>query len=239
MQVIQDQRHRWVLGSQRRRKLQQEHMVADPPSHRGRQRPRQGNAGFTQRRHDVRPEDPWPVVELIQAGPGSDPGFGHCPQRQGRRLARARRAGDDSQLAPPHVLGDELGDAGALHGPLGHSRRRDLRCRDRIVGGHCGPSGAGRHLAGAMGRHRYLPLVPSPASDVTVEGHWVHLFGIPVGPPAISGRHGRRLPLITTKRQPVWAVHRAIGMKSEPWSSPRQVLTGRPEIVHPSDRPAA
>ena len=108
-----------------------------------------------------------------------------------RRLARARRASDNSQLAPPHVLGDELGDARALHGPLGHTRRRDLRCRDRIVGGHCGPSGAGRHLAGAMGRHRYLPLVPSPlASDVTVAGHWLHLFGIRADPPFPAGMEG-------------------------------------------------
>jgi len=174
MQVIQNQRHRRVLGSQRRRKLQQEHMVADPPPHGGRQRPRQGNTGLPQRRHDVRPEDPWPVGELIQAEPGNDPGFGHRPQRQGRRLARARRAGNNSQLAPPHVLGDELGDTRALHGPLGHTRRRDLRCRDRIADGHCGPSHAGPHPAGAMSRHRHHPLIThkTPAGWGCTSRHW-------------------------------------------------------------------
>ena len=174
MQVIQNQRHRRVLGSQRRRKLQQEHTVADPPPHGGRQRPRQGNAGRTQRRHDVRPEDPWPVVELIQAEPGNNPGFGHRPQRQGRRLPRARRAHDNSQLAPPHVLGDELGDARALHSPLGQTRRRDLHCRDRIADGHCRPSGTGPHPAGAMGRHRLHPLIAHKRQPVgaCASRHW-------------------------------------------------------------------
>ena len=131
MQVIQDQHHRRVLGSQRRRQPQQERMVARsarPGGH-----PRNGNARPTQCCRDIGPEHLRPVVELIQAEPGNHPGSGRRPQRQGHCLARARRARDNGQRAPPRPLGDQLGDVRTMHRPLRHTRRGDLRCQDRIA----------------------------------------------------------------------------------------------------------
>ena len=169
MQVIQDQRHRRVLGSQRRRQPQQEH-VPGVPAPRGGQRRRQGHAGPAQRRDDIGPEDPGPVVELIHTDPGDRPGFGRRPQRQGHRLARARRAGDNSQPAPPRPLRDQLGDPRPRHHPVRHERCGDLRCQDRNASGNCQPSGAGRHPFGNFCRHSGPPG-SLPASGLMVAGH--------------------------------------------------------------------
>lgn len=74
MQVIQDRRHRRVLGRQRRRKLQQEHMIARPAPHSCRQRPRQDNAGLAQRRHDARPEAPGRLSNSSRPTQATTPG---------------------------------------------------------------------------------------------------------------------------------------------------------------------
>ena len=163
VQVIQDQRHRRVLGRQRRRQPQQEH-VPGVPSPRGGQRRRQGHAGPAQRRDDVGPEDPGPVVELIHTDPGDRPGFGCRPQRQGHCLARARRAGENGQRAPPRSLGDQLSDPPPRHHPIRHTRRGDFSRHDRNAGGNCQPSGAGRRPFGNFCRHRDLPVPSRPAA---------------------------------------------------------------------------
>ena len=131
MQVVQDQRHRRVLGRQRRRQPQQEQVAGLPARRRATRR--DGNAGPAQCRDDIGPEDLRLVVELIQADPGHRPGFGRRPQRQRHRLARARRAGDNRQRAPPRALGDQLGDPRPRHHPVRHTRRGDLRDQDRIA----------------------------------------------------------------------------------------------------------
>ena len=119
-------------------------MIGAPPPRGGRQRPRHSNAGPVQCRNDIRPEEPRPDVEVIQGNPGDRPGVRRRPQRHGHRLARARRAGDSGQRAPPCTLGDQLGDPRALNGPVRRIRRGDLRCQDRGISGNRRPSGAGR-----------------------------------------------------------------------------------------------
>jgi hypothetical protein len=74
MHVVQDQRHRRVLGRQRRREPQQEDVAGAPAPRRG-QRCRQVRTGPAQCRDDIGPEDPRPVAGLIQADPGTVPGW--------------------------------------------------------------------------------------------------------------------------------------------------------------------
>ena len=213
MRVVQDQRHRRVLGRQRPREPQQQD-VAGVRSPRGGQRRRQGHTGPAQRRDDIGPEDPRPVIELIHADPGHHPGPGRRPQRQGRRLARARRAGDNSQRAPPRTLHDQLGDPRPRHGPARHTRHGDLSRHDRNAGGNCRPSGAGRHLLRDMGRHRDLPgSLPRPAAirSLAIGDHTLGCR------PDRHVRPARRAPRPHNHEMPAGrAAHRAIGMKSEP-----------------------
>ena len=189
MQVVNDQRHRRVLGRQRRRQPRQEDVVGRPPSRGGRQCSRDGNAGPAQGRDEIGPEDPRPVVVVIQGYPGHRPRFRRRPQRQGHRLARAGWAGDHRQRAPPPTLGDQHGDPRARHRPARHTRRRDLRCQDRSAGGNSRPSGRVRELLGRIGRHRGLPA-PSPASDHQAAGPWRSHAGLPAGPPCPAATEG-------------------------------------------------
>ena len=164
MQVIEDHRHRRVLGSQHRRQPQQEPVPGIPPPP-GRQHRRDGHAGPAQRRHHMGPEEPRPVIELIHRDPGHRPWLGRRPRRQRHRLARPRRAGDRSQRAPPPALGDQLGDPRPRHRPVRHTRRRDLRCQDRNGGrNRRPPSAARRRLPGQLSRHRDLPASSRPAA---------------------------------------------------------------------------
>ena len=170
MKVVEDERHRRVLGSQRRRKPHQERMIGRPPPRGGRQRFGYGNAGPAQGRDGIGPEDPRPVVVTVQADPGHNPWFRRRPQRQGHRFARARRAGHDSQRARPGTLGDQLGDPRARHRPAGHTRRGDLSGQDRITGRNGRLPGTGTRLPSNMDRHQDLPA-PSPASHLMLARH--------------------------------------------------------------------
>jgi hypothetical protein len=129
-------------------KPQQEQVIRGLPPRGGRERLRNGDSGPARRRDETGPEDSWLVVVVIQVNPGNRPGFRGSPQRQVHRLARAGRAGDNGQRAPPRTLGNQLGDPRALHRPVRHTRRRDPRCQDRKVSRNCRPPGGDRHLLG-------------------------------------------------------------------------------------------
>ena len=171
MQVVEDQRHKRAVVRQGGRKPQQEDVASFPPSRGGRHL-WNGNAGPTQCRGDVGPEDPRPVVVFIHSDPGDRDGFDRRPQGQRRCLARARGAGDDSQRAPPAALGDQLGDPRSRHRPVRHARRCDLSCQDRDVGANRWPSGIGRHLFDSTDRHRDLSCSLPPASGHQAADHW-------------------------------------------------------------------
>ena len=115
-------------------------MIRGLPPRGGGQGSRNGDSGPAQRRDDIGPEDPGPVVVVIQAHPGNRPGLRRRPQRQGHRLARARRTGDNGQRAPARALGDQPGDPRPRRRPARHARRCDLRCQHR----HSGPGAPGR-----------------------------------------------------------------------------------------------
>ena len=164
MKVVDDQRHRRVRGGQRRRQPQQELVVGCLPRPGGRQGPRNGHAGPAQCRDDIRPEDPRTVVVVIETDPGHRAWARRRPQRHSHRLARAGRAGDNSQPAPRCVLANQLADPRARNGPARHARRGDLSGQNRIADGGDLPSGAGRRPVSQVSRHRELPALSAPAS---------------------------------------------------------------------------
>jgi hypothetical protein len=212
MEIVDDQRHRRVLGRQRRSEPPQERMVCRPPPRGGRQRPRDGRAGAAQRRGDVGPEDPRLVVVVVQGNPGHRPGFRRRPQRQGHRLARAGGAGDDRQRAPSRALGDQLGDPRPRDRPVRHAGHRDLGCQDQDVSRSRRPPGGGRHLLGSVGRHRDLSA-SLPAGGAMAAYRWRSHHRCRPGP--FARPPWRTLsPPVTTQLPTGPAAHHTNGMKS-------------------------
>ena len=182
MEVVDDQCHRRVLGSQRRRKPHQECMVCRPSARSSRQHLRKGNSGPAQGRDGIGPEGAGLVVEVVQGNPGNSTGFGRRPQRQGHRFARAGRASDDGQPASPRALGDQLGDPRPRHRPVRHTWHGDPGCQDGDTSGNCRPSGGSRHLPGNIGHHRIFLL---PAGGLMAARHGRPHVAIPPRPAAV------------------------------------------------------
>jgi hypothetical protein len=175
-------------------------MIRGLPPRGGGQRLRNGDSGPARRREEIGPGDSRLVVVVIQGNPGNRAGFRGGPQRQGRRLARAGRAGDNGQRAPPRTLGDQLGDPRAVHRPVRHTRRRDPRCRDRKVSRNCRPPGGDRHLLGSTctwsqpersgaleSRHSYLPTGVTLDSDARACANRSAVAFVSAGPNVAMG----------------------------------------------------
>ena len=182
-------------------------MARRPSARSSRQHLRKGNSGPAQGRDGIGPEGAGLVVEVIQGDPGNSPGFGRCPQRQGHRFARAGRASDDGQRAPPRALGDQLGDPRPRHRPVRHTWHGDLGWQDGDASGNCRPSGGGCHLPGNIGHHRIF-LLPRRRPDGRSPWETTRRDT------ATPGRRSGRLALIHHHTPASQARHHAIGIKN-------------------------
>ena len=132
--------------------------AAGPPP-RGGQRLREGNTGPAQCRDDIGPEDPGPVVDLIQPGPRpparvrpppTAPAPSSCPRPRPAVITVS------GHHRVPRPISSVIRGRG--YRPVGHVRRGDLRGQDRNAGRNRRCPDPDR-VPGSQA-HRDLPLVP-------------------------------------------------------------------------------
>ena len=167
MEVVKDQHHGRIVSGQCLGEPEQEQMLSGAPPASGWQRSWQRNPGFAQGRGEIGPEDPGPVVVLVETEPGDRPGPRRGPYRQRHRLACSRRAGDHGQRAALQAAVDELGDPLTRHDPGRPARYGDLGQQDRIVAAPHRTSRSCSNRPGNVDRHWTTP----PSSRLPRSGH--------------------------------------------------------------------